>query len=100
MRCGLMAWQIFAVHVHNNTKWDKVCRGLMMTLYLSWFAQQADEICGDGNQAWYFGSNEHQSQTTDADHRLHIEPLSGLINTVADFEAFRAQCIRASVLAR
>ena len=55
----------------------------MMMLYLLWFAQQADAISGDGNQAWYFRSNEHQNQTTDADHRLHIEPLNGLLHTAA-----------------
>ena len=50
---------------------------------------QADIVCGDGNQAWYFRSKAHKAERADANGKTHPEPLNGLLNTVAWFEVSR-----------
>jgi hypothetical protein len=58
-------------------------------MYLRCLAQQVDIVCGDGNQAWYFRSQNNRTERTDAIGHLHSEPLNGLVNTVARFEVSR-----------
>ena len=58
-------------------------------MYLACLAQQVDIVCGDGNQAWYVRSKTRKAERTDARGNLYIEPLNGLLNTVARFGVAR-----------
>ena len=53
------------------------------------FSLQVDIVCGDGNQAWYVRFKTHRIERTDPRGNLHLEPLTGLVNTVARFEISR-----------
>ena len=58
-------------------------------MYLTCLAQQVDIVCGDGHQAWYFRSENHKIETTDTKGNVHLDPLNGLVNTVARVEVAR-----------
>ncbi len=51
---------------------------------------QVNIVCGDGNQALYTPIQKaHTTQRTDVIRNTYPEPLNGLVNAVARFEAAR-----------
>ena len=58
-------------------------------MYLRCLSFRADIVCGGGNQALYFCSKTHKAERTDPRGSFHLEPLNGLVNTVARFEVSR-----------
>ena len=53
------------------------------------FWLQAEIVCGDANQAWYFICKINKTQRTYTLGNTHPEPLNGLVNAVACFEVAR-----------
>ena len=55
----------------NDIKWGTVCQELR-----SMYCLQADIVCGDANQAWYFIFRTHKTQRTDTIGKTFTQNLA------------------------